>query len=338
MLLAPALAGVFSLSSPKRQNFFFFIYFLSLLIFCGLRFQVGPDWGAYIFIYEDYANRSLSETSAISEIGFFLLNKINETLGFEHSGVVFFCSLIFLYGCFKYAESTPNPWLAIAVVMPYLIFIISLSGIRQACAIGLGFYLFSKWHQTSLAVKILVIAAAISFHNSAAVLLLFVLFDLKQHIFIRIIFSFIVSIFVVYNLDTSDSFGKYQALYLEQNVVSGGAFFHVLLTAFPSALYIFYRKRLEQCGLGNTNVLVASWLTLGAMPLLLVSSTGISRLTLYFSFVQMWVYPAIIWAGVINRTQLKVGIFVLVMAIFFVYFLFGAHASAYLPYQNILFK
>ena len=112
----------------------------------------------------------------------------------------------------------------------------------------------------------------------------------------------------------------------------------MLLIAFPSALYLVFRKRLAKASLVDTNVLLASMLTLTAMPLLAVSSTGVDRLTLYFSFVQMLVYPAILRAGVISRNILRVGVTVLVTAIFFVYFLYGSHAYTYLPYKNILFE
>ena len=126
-------------------------------------------------------------------------------------------------------------------------------------------------------------------------------------------------------------------MYVDKNLISGGAFFHVLLIAFPSALYLWFRKKLAKAGLADTNMLLASILTLTAMPLLVVSSTGVDRLTLYFSFVQMWVYPALLSAGVASRSVIRLGLAVLVMAIFFVYFLFGTHVSAYLPYKNILF-
>ena len=270
-------------------------------------------------------------------LGFFLLNKASDWLGFGFAGVVFTGSLIFLYGCFSYARKTSNPWLAVAAVMPYLIFIISFSGIRQACAIGLGFYLFAQWEKSSLIGKLVVIALAVSFHNSAGVLLFFVIFGMKRSVFLRLSMAAAVMAFVAYGLNETDSFGKYKSVYVEENLISGGAFFHVLLIAFPSALYLLFRKKLEEAGLANTNVLLASLLTLGLMPLLAVSSTGVDRLTLYFSFVQMWVYPALIQAGVARRATLQVGVAVLILAIFFVYFLYGTHASAYVPYKNILF-
>lgn len=336
MLLIPLIMGLLHPLKPRKRYTDFWLYFVVLLVFCGFRFEVGADWTGYKNIYEVTSYQGFDAALEISEPGFFLLNKVSDWLGFGFSGVTFVGSLIFLYGCFSYALKTSNPWLAVAAVMPYLIFIISLSGIRQACAIGFGFYLFAHWERSSLIEKVAVIALAVSFHNSAGVLLLFVIFGMKNSTFLRISLAVAVTAFVGYGLNKTDSFEKYKSVYVNENLISGGAFFHVLLIAFPSALYLLFRKKLEKAGLANTNVFLASILTLGAMPLLAVSSTGVDRLTLYFSFVQMWVYPALLRAGVASRTVIRLSVAVLVIAIFFVYFLYGTHVSAYLPYKNIL--
>jgi hypothetical protein len=74
------------------------------------------------------------------------------------------------------------------------------------------------------------------------------------------------------------------------------------------------------------------------LPLVLVSSTGTSRLALYLSFVQMWVFPVFVaahgrrWVG---ATGLCVLYF---LAVFLVYFTLGTHASAYIPYGNVLWN
>ena len=337
MLLIPLTMGLLQPLKPQMSYVGFWLYFLVLLVFCGFRFEVGADWTGYQNIYDGYLKRGFEEVLEISEPGFFLVNKVSDWLGFGYAGVIFISSLIFLYGCFSYLRKTSNPWLAVAAVMPYLIFIISLSGIRQACAIGISFYLFARWERSSLMEKVAVIALAVSFHNSAGVLLLFVIFGLKSNTFLRISLAIAVAVFLAYGLNQTDSFEKYKSVYVDENLISGGAFFHVLLIAFPSALYLLFRKTLAKAGLADTNVLLASILALTAMPLLAVSSTGVDRLTLYFSFVQMWVYPALLRAGVTSRSVIRLSLAVLIMAIFFVYFLYGTHAYTYLPYKNIFF-
>lgn len=336
-LITPLVPVIANFSKSKKYNPVFWVYFLALLIFSGFRFEVGPDWHQYRAIYEYYSSLNFDDIYDFSEPGFFLLNKASEWLGTGYEGVIFFCSLIFLYGCFSYARTTSDQWLAIAAVLPYLVFIISMSGIRQSVAIGLGFYLFANWQTFSLAIKLVIIALAMSFHNSAAFLLLFVIYTMKVSILARGLLTVIVVVFVAYNLDETDIFEKYKSVYIEKNVISEGAFFHVLLIAFPSFIYLFFRKKILKLYPENINVYLASFLALGAMPLIAVSSTGIDRLSLYLSFIQMWVYPAIVKVGIANRSLLRVAIYALIMVIFFVFFMFGNHTFAYLPYKNILF-
>lgn len=337
ILLIPLLTGLVQSTRPKRKRPIFWFFFLILVVFSGLRYEVGPDWIGYYYIFEGYLNTPLEDIFLLSEPGFFLVNKLSDVLGLGLQGVIFFSAVIFLFGCFAYARTTASPWLALAAVMPYLVFVISMSGIRQAAAIGIGFFLFSRWTRSSAIEKVLLIGLAASFHNSAIVFTLFLIFSLKQGLLIRLLLSSVVIAGVVFGLDTTDTTERYREVYIEENLVSGGAFFHVLLIAFPSALYLFYRKKLVAKGLGDSNVMLASLATLALMPMLAVSSTGVDRLTLYFSFVQMWVYPALLRAGVINKGLIRAGVAVLVLGIFIVYFFFGTHASAYVPYKNVLF-
>lgn len=336
VLVVPLVIGLLQPPRGRKKHPGLWIYFAVLLFFCGFRFEVGADWEGYRLIYQNTEFLNYGAALATSEPGFFLLNKISDSSGLGFKGVIFFSSLIFLGGCFSYARKTSNPWLALAVVMPYLIFIISLSGLRQASAIGLGLYLFAKWERTSILGKVAFITLAVSFHNSAGVLLLFMIFDMKGSKLLKLLLTVGVILFTAYGLNTTEVFEKYATVYVTENLISGGAFFHVLLTALPAALYLLFRKRISKIDAEDTNVFLASILTLALMPFLALSSTGIDRLTLYFSFVQMWTYPALVQAGVMSRTTLKICVALLVLAIFFVYFLYGTHASAYVPYKNIL--
>jgi EpsG family len=338
MLAFPLMLGLMQPYKPRGSYVGFWLFFLVLLVFSGFRHQVGPDWAQYVYIFSLYKDMDLGAVSTVTEPGYFLLNKISHWLGWGHPGLIFLASFIFLFGCFNYARQTSNPWLAVAVVIPYLIFIISFSGVRQACAIGFGFYLFAHWGRHSLPFKLLLIGLAISFHNSAAVMLLFIIIQSSQKLWLKAVLAGIVMAFIGFSLSDSYIFEKYSTLYIENNLISGGAFFHVLLIAFPSTLYLLYYKKLQSAGLANFNVVLGSIFTLLAVLLLTISSTGIDRLTLYFSFVQMWVYPALFRINIIDPQLLRACIALLVLSIFWVYFMFGSHAFAYLPYQNIIFK
>ena len=128
----------------------------------------------------------------------------------------------------------------------------------------------------------------------------------------------------------------YQETYVNDNMVSDGAFFHVLLSAIPAALYLYNRKRIAAAGWANPQVTAGSLGAILALPLLMVSSTGVDRLSLYFSFVQMWVYPALVATFVKTRGHWLLVISAMIMLVFFGFFFYGNHASAYIPYKNVL--
>ena len=75
-------------------------------------------------------------------------------LGFGLQGVVFVCALVFLIGIFAYAAQTASAWIALAAVTPYLIFVIGMSGIRQAAAMGIIYCLLARWTKFSFIMKV----------------------------------------------------------------------------------------------------------------------------------------------------------------------------------------
>ena len=337
LLLFPLFASFLYPPDEKGGTFVFWIFFLVLLVFTGLRDEIGPDWIPYQLNFWDYTSVNLEDIGMYSEPGFFLLNYFSDYMEWDIYGVMFVCALIFLFGVFSYATTTANPWMAIAMVTPYLVYIISMSGVRQAAAIGIGYFMLSKWRDLPIVVRLSLVGLAMTFHNSAAVFLFFFMFSGKDWVAARVILAVALALAIVFGISDTETYVKYSKVYVEENLISGGAFFHVLLSAFPAAIYLIYRKRIVAVVGENQPVDLASIAVLAALPLLAVSSTGVDRLTLYFSFIQMWIYPAITRTFVAERDELKLAAGILVLLIFFGYFLFGTHADAYVPYRNVLF-
>ena len=174
----------------RRVAFSTVAYFVALLLFMGLRDRTGPDWDAYVKIYE-VVNRDL-ETDLIEPL-FIYLNVLSSALGFYVYGVNFACTFIFLIGVFAYARCTARPWLAIAVVTPYLCFVVGMSGIRQAAAIGVIYIALANWQRLSLIAKLLFIAVAAGFHTSAVIFVLLVVFDDHKRLWLKLIFCGFIS-------------------------------------------------------------------------------------------------------------------------------------------------
>ena len=339
-LLVLTIPLVLSFQAPRRRNrpVGLVAYYLLLWLFVGLRHEVGPDWPAYSYMYEAAVANDWNAIAHDREPGFFLINKLSDALGWGFYGVNAIGAALFLLGVYRFASRTANAWLATAAVVPFLVFIISMSGVRQAAALGIAFALLAEWDKASVARKVIVIALAATVHNSALFMLVFVLWDGSRYPWLRIALGSFALLVGVRLLDQTGATDVYAKRYLETNVESGGAFYHVALSSFPGLIYLVFRKQIAAHGWASPLMLRASLVAIALLPLVLVSSTGTSRLALYLSFVQMWVFPAFVaahgrrWVG---ATGICVVYF---LAIFVVYFTLGTHAGAYIPYGNVLWN
>ena len=334
MGLAPAWLGV---ATPRKWTVGLVLYLVVLQLFLGLRFQIGVDWRAYEGIFESYSYYRLDEALTFTEPGYFVINRLCDALGLGFQGVVFFCALIFLWGCFSFARTTSDPWMAVAVVLPYLVFVVGGSGIRQSTAIGVGFYLVAHNRDFSLLARLALIALAASFHSSAVLLLTFVIVPMRAGILVRGALLAVLAVVIVTVAADSTAAERYNSVYLTKNVISDGALYHVLLVAVPAAVYLIVRQRIRAKIPEEPSVHLATYLAVLAVPMISVSSTGVDRMTLYLSFVQMWVYPALTEAQLVPRSISLTLVTLITFATFLVYFIFGAHAHAYVPYHNFLF-
>lgn len=337
VLLLP-LALSFQRPSNRHRLAGLAAFYVFLWVFTGLRFEVGPDWMGYTYIFQGAQGEDWSAIASDREPGFFLINKVADALGWGLLGVNAICAALFLLGLYRFAATTANPWLATAAVLPFLVFIVSMSGVRQAAAIGLAFLALSRWRESGLLWKLGLIGLAASIHNSAVVFLIFVLWDGGRYPLIRAIVGSAVLLVAARYLDTSGATDTYASRYFEQNLKSGGAFYHVALGAVPGAIYLFFRRQIAAHGWATGLMQRASIIAVALLPLVLLSSTGASRLSLYFSFVQMWVFPAFVAAHGKRWTPATFLCAVYILLVFVVYFTLGSHVFAYVPYRNVLLE
>jgi hypothetical protein len=334
LFLLPPLVLAWARPPLKRHVAFSTVaYFVPLLLFMGLRDRTGPDWTGYINLYE-VVNSNLEAVRTEPLFGY--LNVLSDTLGFYIYGVNFVCTLIFLSGIFAYANCTARPWLAIAAVTPYLCFVIGMSGIRQATAIGVSYIALANWSRLSIIVKLMFIAVAVGFHTSAVILVALVIFDDRKRLWLKLIFS---GLFVAYFLSsglTADAIEEYSIRYLTQNIISFGAAQHVALSASPAILYFVFRKRIEKAGWSNSLVTIGAIGSIAALPLTAISSTGVDRLALYFSYIQMWIYPALTEALKEHESVVLFSATFIILSIFLIYFTIGLTISGYIPYHSLL--
>ena len=128
---------------------------------------------------------------------------------------------------------------------------------------------------------------------------------------------------------------KYQEL-----MHSYGGRARVWLNVVPVLLYFLLSKNRalfkEEGGSFWTNLSLAIIISI---PLVEFFSAATDRVNLYFSVIQIMVWPRIIsiQRSKLNKAIVAVNIFVLYSVVLYVWLNFARNRTAYFPYQNIMF-
>jgi len=337
MVFIPMLLTLFYFGRKKYNAGITIVLCVFYIFIIGLRDKVGMDWNNYLYKYEFAYRDNFLEVISGVEPGFAALNWLMSSNGMGIHGVNLVAAIFFSVGLFAYArQQCVQSWSAIAVVIPYLVIVIAMSATRQAMAIGIILFALAYWQDIKIITKASLITFAFLFHASAIAFLPLVIIELKTHPIIR--YSLLImSVWLAYIflIDTEHA-RYYNEIYIEQDIQSSGAIIHIMLNFFPALLYFIFRKRIAKI-YGRDKILITlSILSLLALPATAISSTGIDRLSLYFSAVQMKIYSAIpfITNNRIDRMIIQLVIFGFTLLVLFVWLNYSNHSFAYIPYRN----
>lgn len=316
--------------------------FVGLLIFCGARIEVGPDWFSYI-IYQNYLVSGAPIVGLLSEPSFTVISIASEQSGWGIVGVNLVTAFIFLIGLFALAAKTPYPWCAIAVAFCYYIPTLPMGIIRQAAAVGIIFLLVAYWSRLRLWQRMALIVFAMTFHVSAVIMFGLILASLDIAPWKRAALAFLVgALAIALGIDPLSYFAVYNDRYIEGVggvvIETTAANFHWLLVAAPSAWYLYMRKRLSFVGFDPEFLFASSIVAIGLVALLPVSSAAVTRLAMYFSYLPIVVGGSAITAykTPITKAVLKVGILTGATGVLAAWLTFAQNSEPYKPYNNYL--
>jgi hypothetical protein len=323
--------------SKKDLNLNLFLVSVVYILFIGLRYEVGPDRLAYLDKYETISRLTLKEAITYTEPGFAALNWILAQINAGIYVVNLVVAIIFVFGLVRFAKTTPLPFIALVSVTPYLVIAIGMSAARQAAAIGLVFYLMASWRQ-GLAYKLSLSILATSFHYSAIMSFIFVLQSIRMPAWLKLglLMGSVITVYPI--LSATEAFDKYNAVYIEKNIVSSGALMHALLNVIPATLYLVtFPKWKARFGENDLLTLLAVLSILSIFGVS-ISSTGIDRLALYLSPIQMIVYGSLPFLfGRKYKIMLSLLIIVYHLIILFWWLNFSNHAAeGFVPYGNLI--
>ena len=314
--------------------------FIGLLIFCGARIEVGPDWYSYI-IYQNYLVSSLTELTLLSEPSFTVVSIVSEELGWGIIGVNLVAAFIFLFGLFALVAKTPYPWCAIAVAFCYYIPALPMGIIRQAAAVGITFILVVYWGRTALWQRFALVAFAMTFHISAVVMLGVVFAALNIDRWKRAVMAVAVIILTAaLGIDPLSYFAVYNDRYIGGIggvvVETTAATFHWLLIALPAAWYLYMRNELTNLTINSELLFVSSVMAISLVAILPISSAAVTRLAMYFSYLPILIGGTIAYTYPRYRALMRGGVLIGSIIVLTVWLTFAENSAPYKPYKNYL--
>lgn len=302
----------------------------------GLRYEVGPDWIGYSYIFEGVGRQKLATVLSHGDPGFAALVWLVKQFGLEIWAVNLVCAAIFTVGLTVFARQQRSPWLAIAVAVPYLVIVIAMSATRQATAIGLIMLGLAAFADKSVFRFIFWIFFASLFHASALLMLPIVGLSYTRNRFQTVLLLCVAAAPAYYLL--AANFELYIERYSNKFTQSEGAGYRVIMNALPAVIYLLLRNRFSHEAHQRSLWRNLSMLALICVPLLMFfpSSTALDRAALYIIPLQIYVFgnlPSVLATDKKDYLTIVLGIIGYLALIQLVYLNFSIHGKFYLPYQ-----
>lgn len=310
-----------------------------MAVMIGLRYEVGADWFAYIRIFETISYADLGEAVTLTDPGFGLLNWGIAKLGLGYWAVNLACGAIFTYGLFAFAFRLQNPWLAIAVAVPYLILVVAMGYSRQGVALACVLLALNAASTQSLLRFFTWLMVATAFHASAIGVLPVVGFAYTRNRIAMVLLASATAI-ILYYLIVAPRADVLLQTYVEDEYRSQGTAIRVAMNVVPALIFMIYRHKFyltatrEYTVWRNFAVLSLA----AAVALVFVgNSTALDRLALYLIPLQLFVLsnlPYVLGWGPRRGSGLILSAVLLYSAVVqFVWLNYADHSRDWLPYQ-----
>ena len=348
MYLMPLLAAIFPRKLLQRtaKLFALGLFGVTVALIIGLRHKIGNDWVAYeaynnLFLKINFYDAFFTQY----EPGYAFINWVCAQINFGIYGVNLFCSTIFVFGLIFFCKTLPYPWISLAIAMPFIGIVFAMGATRQAAALGFVYIAIKYLMQDSRTKYFIFICAAMTFHKSAILMMPFgMIGGINNKLSHQFIFAllFLIAIWLFW-----DKFVGYYLYYMKspkimygEKMYSYGGRVRIWMNVIPVLLYFLLSKNKalfkEQ---GGSFWKYLSLATIISIPLVEFYSTATDRINLYFSVIQITIWPIIIsiQRNKLNKAFVAFSIFVLYSAVLFVWMNFARHRAAYIPYQNIMF-
>jgi hypothetical protein len=294
------------------------------------------DWDNYLHHLDFAENAGWFDAGQSKDIGYGLLNLVAVSNDYGIWLVNLICAIVFVTGFIVFCRKLPNPWLGLAVGIPYMAVVMGMNYTRQSAALGFVLLALVAIQDGRIRRFVILIIAASMFHKSAVIMLpIAALIRARNRfwIFIWVSVAFMLS-FIAFVAESLDGVVN---SYVVEELTSGGALIRVAMNAGAALVFLAMRRLLE---LPPLHLKLWTWISIIALLfipafVLSPSSTAVDRLALYFMPIQLLAFaylPSAMRQWGLRRVATLFLVFGYAV-IMFVWFKYSPFSYAWLPYK-----
>ena len=337
MFFVPALAAMVGAGRDVKPNpVTWSLTAIVLTLLLGLRMS-GGDWYNYLRRFGEMRYLSLDEALSIKDPGYQIISYYMYQWELGFFAVTLICAVLSVAGLMVFLWRQMNPWLGLAVAIPYLYIVVYMGYMRQGVALGLVMWGLTYLERGKFLRFVVMVAIAVTFHKSAILMMAFGVFQQgRGRLFKILAIAFgLVGVWFAFVGDASE---KLYANYVEAGMQSGGAMIRVLLNALPAFILLLFRKQWKEHfnDYGFWSMIAIT--SLAAIPLVGFASTAVDRMALYLLPIQIVVFSRLPFF-MRNKMSQQATTF-LVLALYFmvltVWLNLGNFSLWWLPYRNYI--
>jgi hypothetical protein len=329
-------------AAKERVDYKFKLYFylvgVLLILFTGLRNEVGGDWYNYSsYFYRFFPYMSFKDALTHDDPGFWLLGYYMHQLGLDLYGVNFVIAIIFIIGLYSLLLLQPYSWLGLLAAFPYLIIVVSMGYIRQAAAIGFVMLAISFLSKNKFLQFVIAIILAASFHKTAVFMIGLGIFYANKGKFLK----FLAVLFVGYgmwNSFLSQSQANLIKNYVDANMQSSGAYIRVFMNVVAAMIFFYTSEKWKEFFEDYRFWYYVSLASVALFFFVGVASTAVDRMALYFIPLQLVVFSRlpVLLKDQIDPKVTKTLVIFYYFLVFNIWINLASNSFFWLPYKFII--
>ncbi len=310
-----------------------------LIIYVGLRHEVGSDWLNYInMFFVEVSHMNYTDALHQDDPLFYLLMVWVYKMGWTIHVVDLVCGILFVTGLVIFVRRMPNPWLALTIAVSYTVLTLGMGYMRHGAALGLSLWAIILLIDRKFIRFAILIVIAAGFHKSAVLMMGLGLFAGGKSKYLKA-FAAIAMMVGVYVAFVSGNEETYVRLYIEGDMTSGGAIIRTFMNVVAALFFLYFRKRWKRLWPESYMIwLLMALASVVIFPLVFAYSTAVDRISLYAIPLQFVIFShlPILLQGKLSPRLTTLLVIAYYGLVYFVWLNFASWAFAWIPYQSIL--